>query len=61
MFAYRSVCEAGGEDALQRMGQLMNESHASCRDQYECSHELLDAICRTAEGLAYGARLTGAG
>ncbi|KAF0286933.1 N-acetylgalactosamine kinase [Amphibalanus amphitrite] len=61
VFAFRSVCESGGEDVLSRMGQLMNESHASCRDQYECSHELLDTICRIAEGVAYGARLTGAG
>ena len=61
MFAFRSVCESGGEDVLSRMGQLMKDSHASCRDQYECSHELLDVICRTAEGVAYGARLTGAG
>ena len=59
--AFRSVCESGGEEALSRMGRLMTESHASCRDQYECSHELLDAICRLADGVAYGARLTGAG
>ena len=61
VFAFRSVCESGGEDALRRMGRLMDESHASCRDQYECSHERLDTVCRLAEGVAYGARLTGAG
>ncbi|XP_037071627.1 N-acetylgalactosamine kinase-like isoform X2 [Pollicipes pollicipes] len=61
VFAFRAVCEAGGEDALSQMGQLMNDSHASCRDLYQCSHELLDTICRLSEGLAYGARLTGAG
>lgn len=61
MFAFRAVCEAGGEGALEQMGRLMNESHASCRDLYQCSHPLLDAICRLSEGIAYGARLTGAG
>ena len=51
------------EQVLTALGQLMNDSHASCRDLYECSHPHLDhlvEICATQPG-AYGARLTGAG
>ena len=41
----------------------MNASHASCRDDYECSSPGLDAITALAKdsGLAHGSRLTGAG
>jgi galactokinase len=42
----------------------MCASQASCRDDYECSSEGLDALCAIAmapEAGAVGARLTGAG
>jgi galactokinase len=48
---------------LATVGQLMNASHTSLRDDYEVSSPALDAMVnamRTAEGV-YGARLTGAG
>ncbi len=48
---------------LATVGQLMNASHDSLRDDYEVSSEALDimvATMRSAEG-CYGARLTGAG
>ena len=46
----------------RELGRLMNESHASCRDLYECSHEKLDRLVETCVTAgAYGARLTGAG
>jgi galactokinase len=51
---------------LSRAGQLMYESHASLRDDYEVSCDELDLIVATAEALGltagvYGARMTGGG
>ena len=48
---------------IARFGVLMNESHASLRDDYEVSCKELDALviaARSVEGV-YGARMTGAG
>lgn len=44
-------------------GQLMNESHASLRDDYQVSLPEIDHLVATAQRLAgcYGSRLTGAG
>ncbi|KAG2487013.1 hypothetical protein HYH03_014383 [Edaphochlamys debaryana] len=61
----RAVCEDAsldGSTRLERVGALMNDSHASCADLYGCSCAELDelvGIARTAGAL--GARLTGAG
>jgi galactokinase len=51
-----------GVDAA-RFGELMNESHASLRDDYEVSVPALDVLVRLlqAQPYVYGARLTGAG
>ena len=47
---------------VQRFGDLMNESHASCRDDYEVSCPEMEALVAIArEHGALGARLTGAG
>lgn len=48
---------------MARLGQLMNASHASLRDDYEVSNDALDQIvaCAQAHPAAYGARMTGAG
>ncbi|ERN03312.1 galactokinase [Amborella trichopoda] len=54
--------ELSDEKKLQRLGDLMNESHHSCSVLYECSCpelEELVKVCR--EHGALGARLTGAG
>jgi galactokinase len=57
------VLEAVKGVSLERFGALMNDSHASLRDDYEVSIPELDALVqalRAAPGVA-GARLTGAG
>jgi galactokinase len=45
------------------LGKLMNESHASLRDDYEVSSDALNAMVESAQGhpACYGARMTGAG
>ena len=53
------VLEAG---RLAEMGNLMNGSHRSLADDFECSTVRLDAMVECARrGGALGARLTGAG
>lgn len=54
-----NVLEAG---RLEESGTLMNASHQSLADDFECSTERLDALVECARrGGALGARLTGAG
>ena len=62
VYDFRDACSLEADEAYRKLGQLMNESHFSCKDMYECSCEDLDRlteICRNAG--AYGSRLTGAG
>uniref|UniRef100_A0A665WX65 N-acetylgalactosamine kinase n=1 Tax=Echeneis naucrates TaxID=173247 RepID=A0A665WX65_ECHNA len=59
---FKKVCDSKPTGSIQLLGDLMNQSHASCRDLYECSCPELDQlvdICRKSG--AVGSRLTGAG
>lgn len=58
-----AVVEAMQEGDLARVGELMVESHASARDDYEISTPLLDRIVEAINEHpdVVGARLTGAG
>jgi N-acetylgalactosamine kinase len=56
-----SVTALSAGDAI-RFGELMNASHASCRDDYGISCPALDELVRVARSAgAVGSRLTGAG
>ncbi|VVC32165.1 Hypothetical protein CINCED_3A006367 [Cinara cedri] len=60
METFCKLCENSG--SASDLGKLMDDSHSSLRDLYQCSHpdleELVD-VCK--RGRAYGCKLTGAG
>ncbi|CAB9527802.1 acetylgalactosamine kinase [Seminavis robusta] len=69
--AFRSLCGGPADnnannnkkDAERQVGTLLNQSHASCSDWYQCSSRQLDQLqhtCQQAPG-ALGSRMTGAG
>lgn len=66
---FRQTCldvpgEVGEEkhvEVLQRLGELMNESQASCAELYQCSCPEIDDLTRLArQAGALGSRVTGA-
>jgi N-acetylgalactosamine kinase len=57
---FAAACASGA--GLPVLGALMDASHASCRDLYQCSCAELDELATAAKKHgALGARLTGAG
>jgi galactokinase len=59
----REAARALEEGDLERVGELMNQSHESLRDDYEVSSRELDVLVELAlrQPGALGARMTGAG
>lgn len=59
---FKSVCDSEPAESVRLLGDLMNQSHASCRDLYECSCPELDQLVDIClKSGAVGSRLTGAG
>jgi galactokinase len=57
-----AAAQALAADDLERVGQLLSQSHASLRDDFEVSTPELDRLVEALEAAgALGARLTGAG
>ncbi|XP_018106218.1 galactokinase 2 L homeolog isoform X1 [Xenopus laevis] len=62
VLAFKKVCDEAPANAVQLLGDLMNRSHVSCRDMYECSCPELDQLVDIClKSGAVGSRLTGAG
>lgn len=56
------ITSSSTETFNRKLGDLMNATQDSCRDDYECSCLELDELCKIARKAgSYGSRLTGAG
>ncbi|VDO75235.1 unnamed protein product [Onchocerca flexuosa] len=56
---FHEACKSGN---VKEMGKLMNDSHISCKEMFECSCDKLDEVVeKCLRNGALGARLTGAG
>ena len=61
VFDFQAECGRPGA-SVAALGRLMDESHASCRDAYDCSCDDLERLVRVVKAAgAQGCRLTGAG
>jgi galactokinase len=56
----KTVDSGNSEEVILSIGQLMNDSQKSCREDYECSCEALDELISIAQANgSLGSRLTG--
>ncbi|XP_061856065.1 N-acetylgalactosamine kinase isoform X1 [Colius striatus] len=59
---FKKICDEAPANAIQLLGELMNQSYISCREMYECSCPELDRLVDICLQFgAVGSRLTGAG
>ncbi|XP_035192137.1 N-acetylgalactosamine kinase isoform X3 [Oxyura jamaicensis] len=59
---FKKICNEAPANAIQLLGELMNQSYISCREMYECSCPELDRLVDIClQSGAVGSRLTGAG
>ncbi|CAG8478351.1 10067_t:CDS:2 [Diversispora eburnea] len=62
---FYEICQADGkndQEIIESLGELMNQSHKSCKELFDCSCKELDELVKIClEGGAIGSRLTGAG
>ena len=62
VYKFKQVCSTSNQDQLKELGTLMNQSHTSCRELFDCSCPELDELTNLArQSGAFGSRLTGAG
>ncbi|XP_035755222.1 N-acetylgalactosamine kinase isoform X2 [Egretta garzetta] len=59
---FQKICNEAPANAIQLLGELMNQSYISCKEMYECSCPELDRLVDVCLQFgAIGSRLTGAG
>lgn len=62
VYRFKQIANDSNQADVMMLGQLMSESHLSCKDLYDCSHDKLDELVEVAMcSGALGSRLTGAG
>merc|ERR1711977_490134 len=62
VYKLRKLCADESKDKFANIGNIMTESHRSCKTLDECASDELDELVKLAiDNGAYGARLTGAG
>ena len=63
VYEFKEISETGNDaNTAEKLGKLMDDSHKSCKELYECSCPELDEIVTLAKSAgSLGSRLTGAG